>query len=62
MEKRGTRVSRKKTEYLTPHAGTTGHTGGAGVSMQGEGAKRVVKFKYLGSWIRSMEENNRNHV
>ena len=51
MEKRGMRVSRKKTEYLRLDAVKTAHAGEARVNMQGEEVKRVDELKYLGSTV-----------
>ncbi|KAI5615787.1 MICOS complex subunit MIC26 [Silurus asotus] len=52
LERRGMKVSRRKTEYMCVN-----ERGGSGVvRLQGEEVEKVEKFRYLGSTVQSNEE------
>ncbi|KAJ8363293.1 hypothetical protein SKAU_G00121240 [Synaphobranchus kaupii] len=54
LERRGMKVSRRKTEYMCVNGREDG-----GVSMQGVEVAKVDKFKYLGSTVQSFGEGEK---
>ena len=57
LERRGTKVNRRKTEYM--RVNERQDTGSGTVKMQGEEVTKVDDFKYLGSTVQSNGECGR---